>query len=160
METWVACVFGLMLCGCGGAEQAPDANGVRRFTLSGEIGATQGVVLETGSIVDVTWDDIGESDIYLPMAMMMMLNGVSDNAFCAKGEGFASVADIPAEPDTCEWKYLGLSGNAPDLQRGVEADGYLFFDADQDRIHRLLIVEHSIDADHVGKVTFDLLAVD
>ena len=156
----MACVV-LGVAGCGG-EPAGSTNedGVRRYTLSGVIGATQGVDLDTGSIVDVTWSDIGSSDIYMTLKMSMMLHGLVDNAFCHKGDGFATVADIPAAADDCEWKYLSVSGNSPDATRGVEADGYLFLDGDDDRIHRLLLVDHSIDAEGVGRVTFDMLAVD
>jgi hypothetical protein len=165
MARWLGCAVAMVLlgiAGCGGEPAgSADEVGARRFTLTGVIGATQGVVLQTGTIVDVTWGDIGQSDIYMTLKMSMMLHGLVGDAFCHKGQAFATVADIPSTADDCEWKSLSVSGNIPGVTRGsLEADGYLFQDVNGDRLHRLLIVQHSIDALGTGSVTFDILAVD
>lgn len=94
--------------------------------------------------------------------MSMTLTGtVEDQPFCEKGTGFAAVEDIPTDDTDCFWASATLYGNAPveNAERGVQGDGYLVHDR-ADALYRLLVLEHSIDDDHVGTVTFDFVAVD
>jgi hypothetical protein len=150
-------LFALTACG-----STLEEDGVRQFTLSGQIGESEGLVLGTGEVVDTYFGEIGESDIYLSMKMSMVLTGpTGDPSFCPKGTDFASVDDVPAEPTGCVWGSASLAGNAPfeDSDRLVTGQGYLVEDRAGD-LYRLRIVEHSIDESHIGTVTFDVLAAD
>jgi hypothetical protein len=156
---WLSAVALVGLIGCGAED---GQGGVRRFTLSGEIGPSQGLVLATGAIVDVYFDEHGESDIFLQMGMSMVLTGPADDQpFCAKGADFADVAEIPTATAGCFWDSVSLYPNTPfeDAERSITGQGYLVRARD-DRLYRLLVVEHSISESYVGTVTFDVLAAD
>jgi hypothetical protein len=147
-------------CGSTVAEPPDPTDGARRFTLTAEVGRSDGLFLDSGDIVDVAWDEPGLADIILRLGMAFSLQGpASGMVFCAKDEGYASVGDIPAETADCTWNHVFLSANNVDVDRGVVRDGYVMRDRLGD-LHRLLVVEHRIDSGGMGTATLEVLAAE
>lgn len=157
----------LCLCACGSVEPGQPApgggEGVGRYTLTAMVGEpSDGLVLATGEMTSPTQSSL-KADIHATLAMSFMLGGFGQELpFCAKGDGFADVADVPVDSDGCAWNLVSITGNAPVLERSFDGDGYLVRDR-SGGLFRLLLVEHQIEETvpgNVGRVTFDVLAVD
>jgi hypothetical protein len=147
----------MLLCSVAGcADAAAPEDGVERITLGAEIGRGDGLVLATGAIVEVV-SDPGESDVWLRIGMEMSLaSGHEDGGFCPREGDFGAVQDIPSDPVDCAWSpVIRLGGAAPDLERYPAPDAYLVRDR-AGELRRLFVVEHDIDEDIVGSMTFDL----
>jgi hypothetical protein len=143
----------LLLAGCVDPAASPPASG--RFTLTGEVGTSQGLVLATSEIVPVAPQQLGDADLYLSIRMVIQLRGpIVDGAFCSKGR-VDSLSEIPAHHADCAWSYAGLGANFP--HGSVAAgDGYLVRDRFDDRVYKLRIVDDMVDASNIATVVFDI----
>jgi hypothetical protein len=144
---------------CGATADSDAVPG--RYTLTAEIGRSDGLLLDSGLIVPVTPPFLNQADINLHLGMAFSLQGPGSGMdFCAKDEGYQAVGDIPTETGDCTWNHVFLGGNAFE-ERGVDRDGYILRDRDGD-LHRVLVLEHDIEpgGGGFGTATFDVLAVE
>ncbi|NUP11145.1 MAG: hypothetical protein HOW73_34300 [Polyangiaceae bacterium] len=148
---WLASAA-LTVAGCG-VEQG-------QYHVSGAINSTEGFVLESSSVIEVTGTngiyDPGESDFYLDVSeTAVTLKGASGGAFCKKGS-FANVEDIPADDEGCSWANMRISDTEPNSAVVAQGDGYLVRDRDGLLVYRLLIVGTDYDTSGIATVYFDL----
>jgi hypothetical protein len=143
--------------GSGGGDSAVPANG--RFTLSGTLQSSTGLVLGTGTVV-ATEQGPGDSDFYLSVRQVIQLRGAATDgaAFCAKGLDFSALSQIPTSIDDCTWTFAEITGNAPYSVSVAAGRGYVVRDRGLS-LYRLIIADDRIDQGSLARVTFDVSPV-
>jgi hypothetical protein len=119
-----------------------------RFTLTGEVGSSQGLILATSEVIAVD-DQLGDADVYLSVRMVFQLRGPGDGPFCDGAIG---------DHATCAWTQVVLGGNVPQ-QGDVAGDAYLVRDRFDDALYRMVLADFVVDESNVGTVVFDLESI-
>jgi hypothetical protein len=131
-----------------------------RFTLKGNLERTEGLVLESGTVVEVE-GGIDGGDFWLQIGKEVSLRGAGQggDAFCGMGTGFASVTEIPVSSSACLWEPVRLGANAAGTRYPGD-DAFLVRDLGL-RLYRLLLIEHGVGlvGPGISSVTFDVAAV-
>ena len=148
----------------GGGAPGPNGNaGITRHTMqSSAVSPGSGFVLETGTVVPLSEDEENPLVDFVQLSTMVVLfYGVDLEffPFCIQGDGFGTVAEVPADVATCEWEFkFQIAGNGSYTESQSAGVGMVLRDRNE-RLYRLLIVEDHIDEQGVATVAFDLLAV-
>lgn len=146
----------VLLAACGDPAPPPVAPVDGRFTLSGQVGDSEGLVLATSAIVPVAPQQLGDADIFLSVTMVIQLRGThAEGSLCRKGSGVTQIADISTDVADCAWSYAGLGGNFPHDGEAA-GDAYLVRDRPGEALYRLLMVDDRVDATNVAMATFDV----